>query len=346
MTLHISDFFPMSETGLNSVGFLFGAGTSKEAGFPVMKELTNTVLEELTHNSRKALDEILSKQDITFNSTTGEPNIEVLSDLVTQFKIDTQDSRYNRLEEEIRKAIVKSITNEQEPDLNNHVCFLEALKRRAAGSSVIVTIITTNYDVLFELAASEVGVRIETGFEGPLLRQFDPAGFNLHRGEINSQRFVEKRELRVNLLKLHGSVSWFKLENRVIESGIDLFNLKKERSMVLPRRRKLFETLSSPFDQLFTRASQALGSTCKYLVSCGFSFSDQHINDHLIFPKLEESKIKLFALCGDEPECLNQMKSYPSFNAGFPRNCYVNGANTYSGTELWKFSELVKLFNS
>ena len=60
-----------------------------------------------------------------------------------------------------------------------HVRFLEALKRRAHGTSSTVTILTTNYVVLFELAAGEVGVRIETGFDGPLRRQFDPAVFDL-----------------------------------------------------------------------------------------------------------------------------------------------------------------------
>ena len=40
MSLTTSQLFPGIETGLNRIGFLFGAGTSKEAGYPLMGELT------------------------------------------------------------------------------------------------------------------------------------------------------------------------------------------------------------------------------------------------------------------------------------------------------------------
>lgn len=36
MSFTLSQLFPGIETGLNRIGFLFGAGTSKEAGYPLM----------------------------------------------------------------------------------------------------------------------------------------------------------------------------------------------------------------------------------------------------------------------------------------------------------------------
>ncbi|WP_293688742.1 SIR2 family protein [Thiolapillus sp.] len=343
MSLSLSQLFPGIETGLNRIGFLFGAGTSKEAGYPLMGDLTKMVVSNLNTTLKATLDEILAAKSLTYNAASGTPNIEILSDLVTEYFVTTQDSKYGNLESEIRKLIVEAILSVTSPDITHHVRFLEALKRRAHGTSTIVTILTTNYDVLFELAAGEVGVRVETGFDGPLKRQFDPAVFDLARGTIENTRFTNRSELHVNIIKLHGSVSWFKQGSRVFESGLDLASTTLERALVLPRRRKVMDTLSEPFDQIFTRASRTLGSSCQFVVACGFSFGDKHINDQLIFPKLSAGKIRLTALCGEEPDCIGELKSFPPFHAGFPTNCFIDQKDTGAATDLWKFSALAQL---
>ncbi|MDY0297979.1 MAG: SIR2 family protein [Acidobacteriota bacterium] len=343
MSFTLSQLFPGIETGLNRIGFLFGAGTSKEAGYPLMDDLTQTVASNLTPSSKETLDEILTAKELSYETTTGTLNIETLSDLVTEYFVTTQESKYGNLETEIRKLIVDAILSVKTPDLNHHVRFLEALKRRAHGTSSTVTILTTNYDVLFELAASEVGIRIETGFEGPIRRVFDPTVFDLARGIVDKTRFTHRSELHVNLIKLHGSVSWINDEGRVFESGLNLRSVTPERALVLPRRRKVMDTLSDPFDQLFTRASRTLGSSCQFVVACGFSFGDKHINDQLIFPKLKTGKIRLTALCGEEPDCLEELKKFPPFHAGFPANCFIDQKDTGTGTDLWKFSALAQL---
>ena len=341
MSFTLSQLFPSIDAGLNKIGFLFGAGTSKEAGYPLMDDFTETVVSNLPQPLKETLDEILTAQNPAYDPARGFPNIEILFDLVTERFVTTQDPKYGNLEATIRKLIVDEVLSITDPDLTHHVRFIEALKQRAHGTSTIVTILTTNYDVLFELAAGEVGVRVETGFDGPLLRVFDPAVFNLSRGIMNKGRFTPRSELQINLIKLHGSMSWLKKGTTVAESGLGLHDPAPERVMVLPRRRKVMDTLANPYDQLFTHASRMLGTTCKYLVSCGFSFGDKHINDHLLFPKLGDGKIRMVAMCGEEPYCLDILKRYPSFHAGFPENCYIDRADTGSGTDLWKFSALV-----
>jgi hypothetical protein len=343
MSITLSQLFPGIETGLNRIGFLFGAGTSMEAGYPLMGDLTKTVVSNLRPALKTTLDEILATKALTYDPFAGTPNIEILSDLVTEYFVATQEPKYGDLESEIRLLIVDAILQVTAPDLTHHIRFLKALKRRAHGTYSTVTILTTNYDVLFELAAGEVGVRVETGFDGPLRRQFDPSVFDLVRGTVDKTRFTRRSELQVNIIKLHGSVSWLKQGSRFFESGLDLKSATQERVLVFPRRRKVMDTLSEPFDQLFTRASRTLGSSCQYLVTCGFSFGDKHINDQLIFPKLSAGKIRLTALCGEQPECLGKLKGFPSFHAGFPANCYINQKDTGTGTDLWKFSALAQL---
>ena len=343
MSLSLSQLFPGIESGLNSIGFIFGAGTSKEAGFPLILDLTRTVVENLSARNRRTLEEILNIQGLNYDMATGEPNIEILSDYVTKCLVTTQDNKYKQLEGEIRKSIVTTILKIKDPELTFHIQFLNALKRRSSGTPATVTILTTNYDTLFELAACESQVRVETGFDGPLRRVFDPTVFDLKRGEIKNNKFSERHELCVHLLKLHGSVSWIKRNGGVTESGINLFDMNQDRTMILPRRQKVIETLTSPYDQLFTRASRILGSTCKYIVSCGYSFNDQHINDQLIVPKLEGGHIRLTALCGEESESLKTWKNFQTFCAGFPSTCYIDGASTGEGTESWRFSKFVQL---
>ena len=343
MSFTLSQLFPAIETGLNRIGFLFGAGTSKEAGYPLMSDLTKSVVSSLPSGHRATLDEILGAKGFTYELEKGTPNIEILCDWVTEYFVTTQESKYGELESKIRELIVELILSVTSPDLTHHVRLLEALKRRAHGTASTVTILTTNYDILFELAAAEVGVRLETGFDGPLCRVFDPAVFDHVRGTVTNARFTPRSELQLNIMKLHGSVSWRKRGAKAIESGLDFQNPSPERLMVLPRRRKIMDTLAEPFDQLFTRASRTLGTSCQFLVSCGFSFGDKHINDQLIFPKLSEGQIRLTAMCGSDPECLDDLKRFRPFHAGFPDNCFIAGEETGVGTDLWKFSALVEL---
>lgn len=343
MTFSLSQLFPGIETGMNKIGFLFGAGTSKEAGYPLMPDLTKSVVGNLGARFRETFDEILDARDLTYDANNGIPNIEVISDLVIEFYVNTHADRFSELETEIRRLIVENFLSVKTPDITHHVRFLEALKRRAHGTSATVTLLTTNYDVLFELAAGEVGLRVETGFDGPLRRTFDPRVFDLRRGVVERSRFSERPELHINIYKLHGSIAWCKEGNKVIESGIRLDKAAANRSMILPRRRKVIDALDEPFDQLFIHTSRVLGSNCKYLVSCGFSFGDKHINDQLLFPKLRDGQIRLVALCGSEPDCIGDLKAFPAFHAGFPVNCYIDKKDTGTGTDLWRFSTLAEL---
>lgn len=343
MSFTLTDMLPGIGTGLNSVGFLFGAGTSKCAGYPLMGELTKHVFENLSPDDKSTLDAILVRNELHYDESIGSPNIEILADLVIEASINAPKIEHHRLSTEIQRLITETILSVESPNLEDHIKFLEALKRRSAGSSSKVTIFTTNYDILFEMAAGEVGVRMETGFDGSLKRTFSPDAFSLSRGTLAGARFSNKTELHINLVKLHGSIAWVKESDKIFETGIDLKTLDQKRVIILPRRRKVMDTLARPFDQLFTKASQILGNECKYLVSCGFSYGDKHINDELLIPKLREGKIRLTALCGVEPECLTELSPYPSFQIGLPDRCESSIHHSSDGTNLWKFNELAQL---
>ena len=114
--------------------------------------------------------------------------------------------------------------------------------------------------------------------------------------------------------------------------------------MVLPRRKKIIDTLAPPYDSLFNQARRVLGGDCKYLVSCGFSFGDEHINQWLIAPVLKANKCRLFALSQEDPAGIAALKAFPTFQAAFENGSYVGGKSVSTTTDVWKFSNFVNLF--
>ena len=104
------------------------------------------------------------------------------------------------------------------------------------------------------------------------------------------------------------------------------------------------DTLTPPYDTLFTQVSKAIGGECKYLVSCGFSFGDEHINQQLLLPAMQANKCRLFALSQEEPVGIAAFKLLPNFSAGFGTHFHINGKSVADTTDVWQFSKFINLF--
>lgn len=345
LTITLNDLLPNSGNGLGGTGFLFGAGTSFEAGYPMVAMLTRTVIGALGPTEREAMDEALAASGATYDDATATPNIEAVADLVMAHAINSGQSRFASLEERLRLLVTEAILAVTNPTLDHHVRFLTLLKQRAFGQAACVYILTTNYDVLFELAGAQAGVVVETGFIGSVERYFDHQRFSTSCGAMQPQsRFAEHPVLTVRLIKLHGSISWIARDGRVFERHPASISAGEKRVMILPRRRKVMDTLQPPYDTLFAITSRALGVECKYLASCGFSFGDEHINQNLLVPAVSNGKVRLFALCAEETEGMGGMKEAGAFSAGFNAGGITSGTPHAEGTNCWKFSNFVDLF--
>lgn len=345
MALSLAQILPNSSNGLGGTGFLFGAGTSVEAGYPMMADLTRKVVGALSSSEREAMDEVLTANSISFNSADSTPNIEAIADLVIAHSINSGHVRFLHLEERLRVIVTETILAVAAPNLDHHIRFLSLLKQRAYGQAACIYIFTTNYDVLFELAGSHAGVGVETGFIGSIERYFDQQRFTTACGSLQSQsRFAEHPVLTVRLIKLHGSISWLARNGTVFERHPASIGPADQRVMILPRRRKVMDALQPPHDSLFTVISRVLGADCKYIVSCGFSFGDDHINQNLLLPAVTSGKIRLFALCAEETVGMASMKSASAFSAGFNLSGISAGFTHDTGTDCWKFSKFVNLF--
>ncbi|MDR3412385.1 MAG: SIR2 family protein [Formivibrio sp.] len=344
MSLDLATILPNITHSLEGTGFLFGAGTSFEAGYPMMDGITRKVVGALKPGERIVLDEVLKAIGSAYIDGDAKPNIEELADLVIAHAINSNDARCVALETKLRELVVQEILTVKNPVLDNHIQFFRALSKRTFGRPCTVWIFTTNYDVLFELAAAKAGVLVENGFSGCTERFFNPGQFKATSGEIAGNRFIPNNQLTVKLIKLHGSVSWANDAGQLFERHPDAITGFANRIMVLPRRKKVMETLVPPHDTLITYMNNVLGNQCKYLLCCGFSFGDEHINQHLVLPALTSGRIRLFSLNEFEPVGVSAFKNLPSFGGGYSNEVFIGGKAATPGTDLWKFSQFVKLF--
>lgn len=93
----------------------------------------------------------------------------------------------------------------------------------------------------------------------------------------------------VNLIKLHGSLSWFKFDKDIyyiipnikplsFETDIQLREWVTNHALVLPRKEKFKETvLENTYYDLLRAYSNELDKEGTLLIVFGFSFADEHI---------------------------------------------------------------------
>ena len=340
----ISNFVPNTAHSIDKIGFLFGAGTSVEAGYPLTSGLTREVISALNADDRPLLDDILAASNKTYDDTSGLPNIEDIADLVTEHALNSNNQSSLELRHTLRQLVQESILAVFSPDVSNHVIFLEALKQRSFGRATRVNIFTTNYDLCIERAAQVVGVKEINGFEGVLHRYFAEKQFSMRSGSLAGNRFKEDPSLSIALYKLHGSVSWLKTDDGVLERDPEAIRADQDRCMILPRKSKVKETLNTPYDRLFAAASSVLGTSCQFLISSGFSFNDTHINETLVRPQVTSGRVQITNFCEDEPEPLRQFRARPNVTHICRDHHIIGGSKTVAPSDLWKFSEFVKLF--
>lgn len=154
------------------------------------------------------------------------------------------------------------------------------------GSTIqLVEVATTNYDGCFEAFASKYNVTFENGFEY--------AGHE-HEHHFNYQRLFTGRNWP--LLKLHGSVDWWRAEdNRVVEfpggrpgaplrSGVRL----KEPEIRYPVSLK--DIFGDPYLHIYNRFAQSL-MDCDVWIFIGYAFGDPSVLRLLLGSIRKQTKI-------------------------------------------------------
>lgn len=336
--------------GNSGFGLFLGAGASYEAGYPLMTTLTTTILKSFDVTQIDLLKQLVYEElEDEIDVDSGIPNIEIISDLLSirAVKLGSEGKVYEQLLNKIRERIVEILQSVKNPKLDYHIKLLESLRRIKEGQTNPLWIFTTNYDLLIERAATEVGIPLYDGFVGGPIRFLKPTSLNWCHGSISNingkPHFEPRTGFCINLVKLHGSIGWWLKNEQKVYACLDdtLLNGTLTRAMIMPQRSKVHDVLGPPYEQLWGIASSVLGTQCKYVVSNGYSYGDYHINEKLFIPKLTTSRIKLFALIEKETDSLLTISHFPSLNYYSKDSSSVGGRKINSGCDLWKFSIFV-----
>jgi len=168
-------------------------------------------------------------------------------------------------------------------------------------------IFTTNYDLYNEIALDKLGIHYVNGFSGGIKKYFNPTIFNYALAEKMdlSQSKWSVIDNFVYLYKIHGSLNWIQDEEdsklfkvrEIQETSYE--NLKtKEVIMIHPTPLKQNASMGSPYSDLFREFQKKLMQNNNVLITLGYSFNDEHINN-LIYQAFTIPSFRLIVL-GDQ----------------------------------------------
>ena len=206
-----------------------------------------------------------------------------LSDLLSfeKYVSDADASKYVRSKSKIFELIVENTSYEYDNNCLKHSTFINTVSHLVRTPSKL-TIVTTNYDTLIEDAADSIEYTVMDGFSFSHRPYFNSDMFewNLVKDIENIKtRELEYKKNIINLLKLHGSLTWER-----DTKGIS----KKEKAdvsnpiMIFPSSNKYMQSYQEPYFELFTKFQELLKRSNTLLITTGFSFADNHISQMII----------------------------------------------------------------
>jgi hypothetical protein len=149
-----------------------------------------------------------------------------------------------------------------------------------------------------------LGIHYVNGFTGGISKYFNPAIFNYALAEKMdlSQSKWSVIDNFFYLYKIHGSVNWIEADGenklfKVKEIQEPTFKQLESEStiMIHPTPLKYNASLGSPYSDLFREFQKKLMQNNNILVTVGYSFSDEHINN-LIFQAFTIPSFRLIVI--------------------------------------------------
>ncbi|MDM1455790.1 SIR2 family protein [Myroides odoratimimus] len=180
----------------------------------------------------------------------------------------------DRIKNFIRNACMLNL-----PDNAPHSILLNKMTKRKVTLPRF-RLFTLNYDTMFEQAASRNNFTIIDGFSFGIPRVFSGRNFDYDIVSRNQSRVKEEDnfiEKVFHLYKLHGSVNWEKIGNKIYQrEGIE------SPLMIYPHQSKYESSYEQPYFEMMSRFQNSLRKENVFLVTIGFSFGDKHIVTSII----------------------------------------------------------------
>jgi hypothetical protein len=301
-----------------NISFLMGSGCSLgSGGIPTMVELAKNFfnpVKEINEGMSEKLQELvltdeqketLLKLNIDISKEPFVSNIETFLGTLYSYKFyldQIQDEpaikEINEIIIQAKKFILYQCLNEDNIGNDSRISdnYRDFYRRLSLRDSNLPkpNVFTTNYDLYSEKAMDDLGIHYTNGFSGFIERYFNPAIFNYALAEqmdISSFKW-NVIDSFIYFFKIHGSVNWIeKQEGNKLFKIRELQNVSyntlelEENLMIYPSPIKQNASLGSPYTDLFREFQKRIAQNQSVLVTMGFSFGDEHINN-LIYQAL------------------------------------------------------------
>ncbi|NUL44590.1 SIR2 family protein [Cellulosimicrobium funkei] len=257
------------------LGFLIGAGapmSMRSNGSPLipgLEELTARVRTDIAPDCASAIDTLIEHLD-----PEDATNLEALLNYVRSLAAlpGSSDIRgvsvevLSKLDAEICKVVRTHV--DQTLPLGDSPYFALALWISAVRRLVPTQIFTTNYDLLMEQALERQRVAYFDGFMGSREPSFDLQA-------IEEDQLPSRWTL---LWKLHGSINWSQdPDGNVVRRPADADDASS--ALVYPSHLKYDQSRRLPYLAMMDRLKAFMRRPGAILITTGFSFRDQHINE-------------------------------------------------------------------
>ncbi len=301
-----------------NLSFLIGSGCSLgSGGIPTMIELAKSFYnpeKEVLNNMSPSLKdlvlqeshkEILTELGIDISKEPFVSNIESFLGTLYSYKFyldqiqnESEIEKIESVIKQTKKFILYQCLNEDNAGNDSSISdnYRDFYRRLSLRDSNLPkpNVFTTNYDLYSERAMDDLGIHYTNGFSGFIERYFNPAIFNYALAEqmdISSFKW-NVIDSFIYFFKIHGSVNWIEKQE-----GNKLFKIRElqnatfesleneENLMIYPSPIKQNASLGSPYSDLFREFQKRIAQNQSVLVTMGFSFGDEHINN-LIYQAL------------------------------------------------------------
>lgn len=290
------------------IAFLFGAGTSAAVAgtdgkplVPTVAVLTERVADAVRAKSprfKAAWDAIvaaLPADQRTIEDVLSAVRRMCAAVIGSDKLAGLNAAQLTELEQTIQHTIAREVRPEAArfPDTLPHQSLGRWLGR--IDRPTPVEIFTTNYDTLIERALETEWVPLFDGFVGAREPFFSPA--SLAREPMAPGRRWTR------LWKVHGSVNWSARSGPSLGDRIVRGPENDVGEMILPSQLKYDESRKQPYLAMIDRFRRVLTEReDAVLVTAGYSFGDQHLNEVILEALDANPRLHVFALCFEDPE--------------------------------------------
>lgn len=279
---HIRGIHQILISDKKRIGFLFGAGSSFATGVPtvyvpVIDEMTNRVIAGIASappEFASAVKEIQKEIGGTeFNIETLLSSIEAKRAVIGNGTLNGLNALgFSTLAGLVKMHVVKivsvhvTLSSEDRIKLAHSKLSSWVSKARRRFPAEIFT---TNYDYLFEIALEGSGIPYFDGFSGSYEPFFCP----------EAVEDVKAYSHLVKLWKMHGSLGWTYREHD--KAVVRLPSPPDESILIYPSHLKYNTSKKQPYVGLIDRLCTFLQQDDAVLITCGYAFGDNHINERI-----------------------------------------------------------------